>query len=125
VCVIVYDIDNFKQVNDLYGHDVGDQVLIATAHVLAADPGVSVYRLGGEEFAVVLPGGEASAGGRLAERHRRAVEAAVPAGLRVTVSAGVAAGRGARGSLGPRVPACGRGTPRRQAGRAEPGRCGR
>jgi diguanylate cyclase (GGDEF)-like protein len=94
VSVVLYDVDLFKQVNDVHGHDVGDDVLLATAQILAAHgrPGDAVYRLGGEEFAVVLVDtGQASAL-QLAERHRIAVERAHPAGLAVTISAGVASG---------------------------------
>jgi diguanylate cyclase (GGDEF)-like protein len=53
-----------------------------------------MYRLGGEEFLIVLPGVDATEGSRVAERLRRAVEEALPGGLNVTVSAGVAAARG-------------------------------
>lgn len=52
---IIFDIDLFKQVNDTCGHDVGDMVIKAVANVAAQENGI-VARLGGEEFAVVLPG---------------------------------------------------------------------
>ena len=50
------DIDHFKRFNDRHGHDVGDQVLRMVAARLAKVQGGTVYRYGGEEFAVVLPG---------------------------------------------------------------------
>jgi two-component system, cell cycle response regulator len=53
--VILFDIDHFKRVNDLYGHDVGDRVLSAVAHAAAAESAF-VGRMGGEEFAMLLPG---------------------------------------------------------------------
>ncbi|WP_268796429.1 GGDEF domain-containing protein [Pseudomonas huanghezhanensis] len=49
------DIDNFKKINDSFGHDVGDQVLIHFANVIANIPGLVYFgRLGGEEFGVVV-----------------------------------------------------------------------
>jgi diguanylate cyclase (GGDEF)-like protein len=95
VSVVLYDVDHFKQVNDSYGHDVGDDVLLATARILVANarPSDAVYRLGGEEFAVVLMNPLPLAL-QLAERHRAAVQQAMPAGVAVTISAGVASGEG-------------------------------
>jgi diguanylate cyclase (GGDEF)-like protein len=53
--VLFLDLDGFKPVNDDYGHDAGDEVLLAAAHrlVTVAEPGDSVARLGGDEFAVL------------------------------------------------------------------------
>ena len=54
--VAMVDVDNFKQINDTYGHDVGDQVLkYIAAHLKAVDFG-KAYRYGGEEFAIVSTG---------------------------------------------------------------------
>jgi len=95
--LVLLDIDRFKQVNDSYGHPAGDEVIRGIAATLAehfAGPGIALARLGGEEFAVLLPQGEA---GRLpllqrVEQARRAVAAlrfaTVP--VSVTISAGVA-----------------------------------
>lgn len=95
--IMMLDLDHFKQVNDNYGHGVGDQVLVAFAEVLRQGvrrmdvPG----RLGGEEFAVILPGASLDGARQLAERLRRAVsqmpvQDALGQPVRVTVSIGVA-----------------------------------
>jgi diguanylate cyclase (GGDEF)-like protein len=89
VSFVIADIDNFKAVNDGYGHQTGDQIIRAVAQLdLAA-------RYGGEEFAVVLPGARLADARRSAERMRRAVsqiEVPGPNGesARVTMSFGVA-----------------------------------
>ena len=55
-CLLILDIDNFKRVNDTYGHDVGDAVLVELADALYASfrSDDKVYRLGGDEIAVIL-----------------------------------------------------------------------
>jgi diguanylate cyclase (GGDEF)-like protein len=92
---LVIDVDHFKQVNDRYGHDAGDRVLRAVAAALlgAVRGGDVVARMGGEEFAVFLPGAERTAALTVAERLRAAVASAqMPvAGVRVTVSVGACA----------------------------------
>ena len=57
VCICMIDIDNFKKINDEYGHDIGDKVLIAFASVVSNElSGHEIFgRLGGEEFALVFP----------------------------------------------------------------------
>jgi diguanylate cyclase (GGDEF)-like protein len=57
--VLLLDLDKFKEVNDVLGHDVGDQLLIVIADRLRAclPENATVARLGGDEFAVLLPGG--------------------------------------------------------------------
>jgi len=69
---IMTDIDFFKQVNDVHGHKVGDDVIKATANVLQGlcrDEDV-VGRYGGEEFVMVLPGMDAEAAAKVAEKAR-------------------------------------------------------
>jgi diguanylate cyclase (GGDEF)-like protein/PAS domain S-box-containing protein len=76
--VLFLDIDHFKKVNDRYGHDTGDEVLRGVAAVIAATLRGSdlASRWGGEEFLMVAPHSDASEAGALAERIRRAIEAA-------------------------------------------------
>lgn len=87
--VLMIDVDHFKSFNDTHGHDGGDVALRAVAAVLAS--GVRsmdvVGRLGGEEFAVLLPGADTEAGRLRAESLRRAVEE-----LRVEVARGTSVG---------------------------------
>jgi diguanylate cyclase (GGDEF)-like protein len=94
-CVAVFDVDNFKGVNDSAGHLVGDHTLRSIAQTLqgAVRSGDAVYRYGGEEFLVLLPEQSLETATLAAERLRAAVEQLAiphPAGGVVTVSAGVA-----------------------------------
>nr|WP_236013039.1 GGDEF domain-containing protein [Methylobacterium ajmalii] len=80
--VLMIDIDHFKQINDRFGHAQGDRVLAAVAAGLQASlrEGAILGRLGGEEFAVLLPAAEASEAWLAAERLRLRVAAlSVPA----------------------------------------------
>lgn len=94
-CMLL-DIDHFKQCNDTYGHHVGDAVLRDVACQLKrhARIGDTVFRLGGEEFAVICPRATAMEAAAGAERLRAAVEEnrteAGRMSLAVTISAGVA-----------------------------------
>lgn len=92
--VVALDLDHFKQVNDTYGHPAGDQVLIALARTLQENVRADdqAFRIGGEEFAMILPRAGAQAAVQAAERVRAAMAASVmPAGVgHVTVSVGVA-----------------------------------
>ena len=75
VALVLVDLDEFKEINDTKGHAVGDRVLVAIASVLErqARTGEEVFRIGGDEFAVVVRGnGDAAA--RAAERFRQAVD---------------------------------------------------
>jgi diguanylate cyclase (GGDEF)-like protein len=93
VGVIVGDLDHFKAVNDSAGHQVGDAVLrdVAFRWRLSLRAYEMAYRLGGEEFLVLLPGATAAESEEVAERLRTSVSAAPIAGQRVTMSFGVAA----------------------------------
>jgi diguanylate cyclase (GGDEF)-like protein len=95
VSLLVLDVDHFKLVNDRHGHPVGDAVLVALARLLGRDRRSydGLGRLGGEEFAVVLPDVPAQTAMGVAERIRALVQSAslggLPAGA-VTISIGVA-----------------------------------
>jgi diguanylate cyclase (GGDEF)-like protein len=92
-CVMMLDVDHFKEVNDQYGHNVGDEVLkqfTATIQPLLRAPDMFA-RWGGEEFLVLLPETHLKNAILAAERFRRAVEATVfPHGSTLTMSVGVA-----------------------------------
>ncbi|MCW2996369.1 MAG: hypothetical protein JWQ18_3864 [Conexibacter sp.] len=96
IALVVYDLDRFKSVNDQLGHDRGDAVLRDTAHLLRRHLRAFdlVYRLGGEEFAVVLPGVGVAEALEIAQRQRESIEEARPGGVSITVSGGVASARG-------------------------------
>jgi diguanylate cyclase (GGDEF)-like protein len=96
VCLLLCDIDNFKAINDAHGHDRGDAVLCDVAYELRKQlhSFELVYRLGGEEFLVVLPGVGSDVGREVAERLRLAVERIRPARVKITVSIGVSSARG-------------------------------
>jgi diguanylate cyclase (GGDEF)-like protein len=93
---LVVDLDRFKRINDEHGHAVGDAVLERLAYVMRNSLRAFdlVYRLGGEEFVVVLPGVTLEKAAEIAERLRDAAERARPHGLDVTMSIGVAAAAG-------------------------------
>jgi diguanylate cyclase (GGDEF)-like protein len=93
VALIMLDIDDFKKVNDVYGHGVGDLVLQQVASSLTATvrSGDIVCRPGGEEFAVILPSGNLHSALALSRRIGDALgELEVEAAGRLTVSTGVA-----------------------------------
>jgi diguanylate cyclase (GGDEF)-like protein len=88
----VLDLDHFKAVNDVHGHTIGDAVLKAVAEALRADPQVHAFRLGGEEFVLLLGGEDVAA---QAERRRQAIPGIVAKtvpglGRAVTASMGIA-----------------------------------
>lgn len=92
--LVMIDIDHFKQVNDVHGHPVGDEVLVEVAKMVVnrtVRKGAA-YRFGGEEFSLLLPGYSAEEAVGLAERVRKDLELASVSTkkLRVTASFGVA-----------------------------------
>ena len=91
-CLALIDIDDFKQVNDLHGHLVGDRTLrrVAGAMRMSARASDDLFRVGGEEFCAVLHDVGAQEGLEIAERLRLRV-AGLTDGLPVTVSVGLAA----------------------------------
>ncbi len=71
----MFDVDHFKNVNDTYGHDVGDQVLRKLAgHLRAAPGGAKAYRYGGEEFTLVYNGKSATEAAEYANQLRQQIE---------------------------------------------------
>ncbi|MBU0858763.1 MAG: diguanylate cyclase, partial [Alphaproteobacteria bacterium] len=76
-CVVMADIDRFKAINDGYGHDVGDRVLRHFAQLMgrALRESDMIVRMGGEEFALLLPSTTVDAGMSIIERLRHTVEA--------------------------------------------------
>ncbi|WP_299488407.1 diguanylate cyclase [Acaryochloris sp. IP29b_bin.137] len=75
VSLIMVDIDHFKQLNDQYGHQVGDEALCLVAHLLRNEvrPGDIVSRYGGEEFAIILPKATINDSATVAHRIRREI----------------------------------------------------
>jgi two-component system cell cycle response regulator len=74
VTAIMLDIDHFKRINDVFGHDVGDQAITAVAQAIATE-GAVTGRLGGEEFALLLEARTIEEGVVIAERLRTRVAA--------------------------------------------------
>jgi diguanylate cyclase (GGDEF)-like protein len=94
--MLVADLDHFKQVNDEHGHPAGDAVLkdIAYAMRKALRAFDLVYRIGGEEFVVLLPGADLEHSLEVGERLRAAVAENRTGDITVTMSLGAAAARG-------------------------------
>jgi diguanylate cyclase (GGDEF)-like protein len=97
VSVVAVDIDHFKRVNDEHGHAAGDEVLREVARVFRQRLRTfeMLYRMGGDEFLLVLPGADTATASDIADALRRAVETLRPADLDVTCSCGVATAEGA------------------------------
>ncbi|MGA8218576.1 MAG: diguanylate cyclase [Solirubrobacterales bacterium] len=96
LALMMCDLDWFKSINDRHGHQRGDTVLVETADAIrrALRPTEQVYRVGGEEFLVVVPGCDVDSAVAVAERVRMAIESAQPGGMPVTASVGLSAGVG-------------------------------
>lgn len=93
---VIFDVDNFKMVNDTYGHETGDEVLVRLAKQLekSCRLGCTAYRVGGEEFCILIKYIKKSPPYQIAETVRAAVEAFTwHNGMNITVSAGVAIGK--------------------------------
>jgi diguanylate cyclase len=98
-CLALIDVDHFKRINDEYGHPIGDSVLksIAATFSACARPDDAVFRLGGEEFGILLADCSVDQGWQIVDRLRHAIaDHPIPAGsamLRLTVSLGLASVR--------------------------------
>jgi diguanylate cyclase (GGDEF)-like protein/PAS domain S-box-containing protein len=77
---VVIDIDHFKEINDRFGHDVGDQMLVRTARFLLREVRADdvLVRLGGDEFLLVLAAADARTTGQVARRLRRRGPSSAP-----------------------------------------------
>jgi diguanylate cyclase (GGDEF)-like protein len=92
--LVIFDIDHFKRVNDTFGHRLGDKVLVQLARLMTATVRQSdtVYRIGGEEFAIIAPETGAETGLQMAEKLRLAVaQQSFHPVQQLTISLGVAA----------------------------------
>ena len=94
--LVMLDIDNFKPINDTYGHMIGDECIRAVARFMSANlkrPSDDVCRYGGEEFALILPSTSITGAYRLVEEIRQAVEQnpveSTAGDINITVSAGI------------------------------------
>ena len=92
VALVVLDLDDFKAINERHGHPFGDGILQGVGAQLSASVrgGDTAARMGGEEFALILPGTDAEAAEDIVERVRIAIAQLAPAGSELTCSAGVA-----------------------------------
>lgn len=99
VALLILDLDHFKALNDTSGHLSGDQALKIVAGVISSRIRAVDWpaRIGGDEFAIVLPGADQAQAMRIAERIRTGIDEAFAGGeVRVAASVGGAARRGAR-----------------------------
>jgi diguanylate cyclase (GGDEF)-like protein len=103
ISLLVCDLDRFKAVNDSYGHAVGDAVLREVAARLRRQlrSFELMYRIGGDEFLVVLPGARIEDASNLAQRLCEATRLCRPHGLELTLSVGIATRWGSEARLGP------------------------
>lgn len=92
MAVVVVDLDRFKHLNDACGHAAGDIALRAAGDAMrrALRDSDSAFRVGGDEFAIVLPGADADAARRVADRITSSIGSQLVAGHRLAASAGVA-----------------------------------
>ncbi|MDO3388734.1 diguanylate cyclase [Gilvimarinus sp. SDUM040013] len=92
LCLLVIDLDHFKNINDSYGHSTGDIVLKTVASILQNNSRLedALARYGGEEFISLMPNCSQSGAFDVAERIRVAISKSDPEGLTITASIGVA-----------------------------------
>lgn len=100
--LLVLDVDHFKRINDSFGHETGDKVLTSIAQILSGCARAIdiVARVGGEEFAVILPNTDATGAREVAERMRVAVASAAHLVRPATISIGAATLRDQEGASG-------------------------
>jgi diguanylate cyclase (GGDEF)-like protein len=96
LAILVLDLDHFKQINDRYGHLIGDECLRRVAMVIRKHtqrPGDTAVRFGGEEFVVLLPGTNREGACQVAEQIREDVQSLVleidNRQIRLTLSTGI------------------------------------
>ena len=94
VAIFMIDIDHFKEINDQYGHPIGDSVLKGVAETLKSKIRKSdvLCRYGGDEFVILFPGILVSSVPQMAEKIRKGVEKARPEGIFVSISIGIEQG---------------------------------
>jgi diguanylate cyclase (GGDEF)-like protein len=94
ISIVMLDLDHFKAINDVHGHPFGDRVLVAVAEALRGSTRAhdTVGRMGGEEFAVLLPDTDAATAHELADRAREAIARVAVSEVELSSSAGVATG---------------------------------
>lgn len=98
IALLILDLDHFKRINDAHGHAAGDEMLRAAARAMVSEVRIidRVFRIGGEEFAILLTGADATAAEATAERLRQSIAAlSIPvhgAEIGATVSIGIALG---------------------------------
>ncbi|MDP0563475.1 MAG: GGDEF domain-containing protein [Candidatus Endonucleobacter sp. (ex Gigantidas childressi)] len=92
-CLLFIDLDDFKQINDQYGHPKGDLVLLNIAKIFNQNirQGDLLCRYGGEEFIILLPGANPNQAWQVAERIRKAIEKSTATSNNTTVSIGLSA----------------------------------
>ena len=97
--LLVGDLDHFKLINDEHGHAAGDAVLRDAAYAMRGSLRAFdlIYRLGGEEFLILLPGADQADAVRVAERVRSAVSNCSSPGINVSISFGAATADGREG----------------------------
>lgn len=91
-CLLFIDLDHFKSINDKYGHDIGDKVLISFTRLIQENLRINdeAFRIGGEEFAVILPQTDIAGGTTFAERFQQSIKShKFPCSKTITASIGL------------------------------------